>query len=51
MKKHQWNGYMLSEYEGPDKEKQGFVSDQLRRQHIMMQRMLKKSEGKEDVNA
>ncbi|MGN1192726.1 MAG: sugar phosphate isomerase/epimerase family protein [Dorea sp.] len=40
LQEHDWDGYMLSEYEGPDKEKIGFVGDQLRRQHIMMQRLL-----------
>lgn len=36
--KHGWNGYMLSEYEGPrDVYK---ASDQLRRQHVMMKRLL-----------
>lgn len=37
---HHWDGYMLSEYEGVDKDKPSFVSDQLRRQHIMMKRIL-----------
>lgn len=37
---HQWDGYLLSEYEGPHKEIPGYVSDQLRRQHIMMKRLL-----------
>ena len=40
LKENGYNGYMLSEYEGADKDKQGFVSDQLRRQHIMMRRIL-----------
>lgn len=34
-----WNGYLLSEYEGP-KEVLGHASDQLRRQHVMMKRLL-----------
>lgn len=47
-----WDGYMLSEYEGPDKDKRGFVSDQLRRQHIMMRRMLGETgAGKEGNHA
>ena len=46
-----WDGYMLSEYEGPDKAKQGFVSDQLRRQHIMMRRILGEEDVKEGQNA
>lgn len=40
LKEHQWDGYLVSEYEGEDKDKQGFVSDQLRRQHIMMKRII-----------
>lgn len=40
LKEHQWDGYLVSEYEGADKDKQGFVSDQLRRQHIMMKRII-----------
>ncbi|MEJ2759170.1 MAG: hypothetical protein P8046_11875, partial [Anaerolineales bacterium] len=37
---HNWDGYLLSEYEGPNKDVTGYVSDQLRRQHIMMKRLL-----------
>ena len=37
---NEWDGYMLSEYEGAHKDEPGFVSDQLRRQHIMMKRIL-----------
>lgn len=40
LKDNHWDGYMLSEYEGPHKDEPGFVSDQLRRQHIMMKRIL-----------
>lgn len=40
MRKHQWEGYLLSEYEGPNKQVCGFVSEQLRRQHVMMKRIL-----------
>ena len=36
---HQWDGYLLSEYEGP-KDELGHASDQLRRQHVMMKRLL-----------
>lgn len=36
---HGWNGYLLSEYEG-QKEELGHASDQLRRQHVMMKRLL-----------
>lgn len=39
-----WDGYMLSEYEGADKDVPGFVSDQIRRQHLMMRRILKEGE-------
>jgi hypothetical protein len=35
-----WDGYLLSEYEGPNKEIPGYTSGQLRRQHIMMKRLL-----------
>lgn len=34
-----WEGYLLSEYEGP-KDELGHASDQLRRQHVMMRRLL-----------
>ena len=37
---HQWDGYLLSEYEGPNKEVPGYASGQLRRQHILMKRLL-----------
>lgn len=40
LKEQSWDGYLLSEYEGADKNKPGFVSDQLRRQHIMMKRII-----------
>ena len=35
-----WEGYLLSEYEGQHKEEPGYASDQLRRQHVMMKRLL-----------
>ena len=35
-----WNGNLVSEYEGPQRDDPGYLGDQLRRQHIMMQRML-----------
>ena len=35
-----WSSYIVSEYEGPHKENPEFVPDQLRRQHIMMKRIL-----------
>jgi hypothetical protein len=37
---HKWEGYLLSEYEGPNKEVPGYSSDQLRKQHVMMKRLL-----------
>ncbi|MBN1158790.1 MAG: sugar phosphate isomerase/epimerase [Bacteroidales bacterium] len=37
---NKWDGYLLSEYEGPNREEPGYSSDQLRRQHIMMKRLL-----------
>jgi len=40
MREHGWHGYMLSEYEGENKEVIGHSSDQLRRQHVMMKRYL-----------
>jgi hypothetical protein len=36
----QWEGYLLSEYEGPNRDQPGYASDQLRRQHVMMKRLL-----------
>ncbi len=35
-----WSGFLLSEYEGPQRDDFYFLSDQLRRQHIMMSRIL-----------
>ena len=35
-----WEGYLLSEYEGQNREVPGYVSDQLRKQHVMMKRLL-----------
>ena len=37
---HDWEGYLLSEYEGLNKEVPGYVSHELRKQHIMMKRIL-----------
>jgi len=37
---HGWNGYLLSEYEGVNKDVPGYSSAQLRRQHILMKRIL-----------
>ena len=35
-----WEGYLLSEYEGDKKDVPGFVSQELRKQHVMMKRIL-----------
>jgi sugar phosphate isomerase/epimerase len=35
-----WEGYLLSEYEGQRKDEPGYASDQLRKQHVMMKRLL-----------
>lgn len=43
MKNYGWNGYLLSEFEGAGKDKTGFVSEQLRRQHIMMKSIIEGS--------
>ena len=41
LKEHNWNGYLLSEYENPDKYEPGYeVGQMLRKQHIMMKRIL-----------
>ena len=41
MMDHGWNGYLLSEYEGADKYQDGYeVTQMLRKQHIMMKRIL-----------
>ena len=38
---HNWNGYLLSEYEGADKYDEGYeVGQTLRKQHIMLKRLL-----------
>jgi sugar phosphate isomerase/epimerase len=40
LQEHRWEGYLLSEYEGDHKDVIGHSSDQLRRQHVMMKRLL-----------
>ena len=41
MKEHNWDGYLLSEYEGFDKYDLGYeVGQTLRRHHIMLKRYL-----------
>jgi hypothetical protein len=37
---HKWEGYLLSEYEGQRRDEPGYASDQLRKQHVMMKRLL-----------
>ena len=38
---HEWNGYLLSEYEGADKYDEGYeVGQTLRKQHIMLKNLL-----------
>ena len=38
--KNGWSGPLLSEYEGPHRDDFDFLGDQLRRQHVMMSRIL-----------
>lgn len=40
LKKHNWNGYMLSEFEGRTDDSPDYISHQLRRHHILMKRIL-----------
>ncbi|WP_161979034.1 sugar phosphate isomerase/epimerase family protein [Streptococcus sp. S784/96/1] len=40
LKEHNWEGYLLSEYEGANKEVEGYVSQELRKHHVMMKRIL-----------
>ena len=41
LQEQEWNGYMLSEYEGADKYEDGYeVGQTLRKQHIMLKRLL-----------
>ncbi|MCI1655331.1 MAG: sugar phosphate isomerase/epimerase [Lachnospiraceae bacterium] len=35
-----WEGYLLSEYEGANKDVPGYVSQELRKQHVMLKRLL-----------
>lgn len=35
-----WDGYMVSEYEGPKKDVRGYARDQVRKHHVMMKRIL-----------
>lgn len=38
--KKNWGGYLLSEYEGPNQDVPGYTSNQLRKHHLMMKRLL-----------
>ena len=38
--KNKWDGYLLSEYEGPNRDIPGYASGQLRRQHILLKDLL-----------
>lgn len=40
LKEYNWEGYLLSEYEGENKDVPGFVSHELRKQHVMLKRLL-----------
>lgn len=40
LQQQKWDGYLLSEYEGKNKEVIGYSSGQLRRQHAMMKKLL-----------
>jgi hypothetical protein len=37
---HKWDGYLLSEYEGKNKNVPGYPNEQARRQHVMLKRLL-----------
>jgi sugar phosphate isomerase/epimerase len=40
MKEHGWNGYLLSEYEGPNKTDYNHCMTQVKRHHVMLKRLL-----------
>jgi sugar phosphate isomerase/epimerase len=40
LKEHNWDGYLLSEYEGPYKDEIGFARKQVRMHHVMMKKIL-----------
>lgn len=40
MQDHGWEGFLNSEYEGPNKTDRAHTSDQLRRQHVQLKRVL-----------
>lgn len=37
---HNWDGYLLSEYEGPRKDETGYAREQVRKHHVMMKKLL-----------
>jgi hypothetical protein len=37
---HKWDGYLLSEYEGPSKDVPGYAAEQTRRHHVMLKKLL-----------
>lgn len=37
---HNWDGFLLSEYEGPKKDVPGYAVEQVRKQHVMLKRIL-----------
>jgi len=40
LKEEKWEGYLISEYEGENKDIPGYVSHELRKQHVMLKRLL-----------
>ncbi|MDH4460955.1 MAG: TIM barrel protein [Flectobacillus sp.] len=42
LKDNNWGGYMLSEYEGKNKDLAGYATDQVRKHHVMMNNFLSK---------
>lgn len=40
LKKYEWDGYLLSEYEGINKNVPGYSTTQVRRHHVMLKRLL-----------
>ena len=46
LSRHGWDGYMLSEYEGPHADVPGYTSEQIKRQHVMMKRLLAAEEAR-----
>ena len=40
LQENNWDGYLISEYEGPKRDIPGFTSDQIRRHHVMLKNLL-----------